>query len=93
MLKMIGRLDDNDLYPEGDGRGGSRDREGGKAQSSCHRSSGFLTTLMMRIKVILIMMIRLDFTTLLAFLGNLTTACETISHSLCLLDDFVDACV
>ena len=77
MLKMIGRLDDNDLYPEGDGRGGSRDREGGKAQSTCHRSSGFMTTLMMR--VILIMMIRPDFTTLLVFLGNLTATCETTS--------------
>ena len=55
MLKMIGRLDDNDLYPEGDGRGGSRDREGGKAQSSCHRSSGFLTTLMMRMILIMMM--------------------------------------
>ena len=78
-----------DVYPEGDGRGGSRDREGGKAQSSCHRSSGF-----MRIKMILITMIRLDSTTLLAFLGNLTTTCETPSPpSLCLLPDFVDACV
>ena len=76
----------DDVDPEGDGRRGSREREGGKTQSSCHRSSGFMIiTMIIWMKMILIMMIRLDFTTRLVFLGNLTATCETPSPSLCVL--------